>query len=200
MELLLCGLGFAFSIAFPIAGEYWHSRHPSPYASLAGDRRFSHRWAYTDRGRAIRIRSYDLPPPDASAFEAEDAWLYERALVGVAIRTGNPGPYSNCFGWAFTGGRFAVDDDINAILEDNGYEEVRRPMPGDLVAYDMDGAIFHVGIVRDHDSDGEPIVESKWGARARYHHPVRAYPGPPGYPCVFYRSPRQGHQLKGLVE
>ena len=131
-----------------------------------------------DRSRPTHspARCRDLPSPDEAAFEAEDAWLREHALDGVAIRTGNPGPYSNCYGWTFTGGRFAIDDDIDIILEDNGYQEVEIPQPGDLAVYERSGTILHVGIVRRCGEKGEATIESKWGARARYHHPAYAYP------------------------
>jgi hypothetical protein len=203
VEFVVSSAAFGVGHWLPILHERLWSRPGSlsPYAIMAGNYRFATRVAWTDRGRPIRLRGCsDLPAPDSTAIEAEDAWLREQALDGVAIRTGNPGPYSNCYGWTFTGGRFALDEDINIILEDNGYDEVDAPQPGDLVIYRGGGTIVHVGIVRRCAEEGEAIIESKWGARARYHHPVYAYPVPQGYRCVYYRSARRGHQLQGVYE
>jgi hypothetical protein len=198
LTLAAFGVGHWIPVVYERLGT---PRLTSPYAVMAGNCRFARRVVWTDRGRPIYVRSCrDLPSPDERAIEAEDAWLHEQALDGVAIRTGNPGPYSNCYGWTFTGGRFAIDDDIDIILEDNGYEEVDVPQAGDLVVYRGSGSILHVGIVRRCPETGEAIIESKWGARARYHHPAYAYPAPAGYRCVFYRSPRRGHQLEGVYE
>lgn len=201
-ELFVAGSAFGVGHWLPIVYERLGTPSmTSPYAVMTANCRFARRVAWTDRGRPIHMRSCrDLPSPDDTVFDAEDAWLREQALDGIAVRTGNPGPYSNCFGWTFTGGRFAIDEGIDIILEDNGYEQVSAPQPGDLAVYEVRGVILHVGIVRRCGERGEAIIESKWGARARYHHPAYAYPVPSEYRCVYYRSSRQGHQLQGLYE
>lgn len=199
-EMVLAAAALGVASALPHTHQHLTRVRPeSPYAPLHGDRRFAWRQAWTDRGRPILVRyCANLPDPDEDLFEAEDAWLQDRGLDGIAVRTGNPGPYSNCFGWTFTGGRFALDEGIEDILEDNDYRLVSRPRAGDLAVYQAGGTIAHVGIVRECSNSVGVVVESKWGARARYHHPAESYPLPTPYRCVFYRSPRWGHQLKGL--
>jgi hypothetical protein len=155
---------------------------------------------YTDGGRPIAIHSAEIPDPTEVELQAEDAWLKAQRLDGPVVRTGNPGPYSNCYGWIFTGGRYTVDTGIEIILDDNRYEPVAKPRPDDLVVYTVSQTIVHVAIVRDVPATGDVIVESKWGARGRYHHPVRAYPLPAPYQLTYYRSPRRAHLLRGLFD
>jgi hypothetical protein len=201
-ELLAVGGAHAAANVLLIAGTGWREmRHASPYARLA-ESRPAVCWGWTDCGRPIRMRSCMLLPPlDGRLIEAEDAWLRHHNLHDIVVRSGDAGPYCNCFGWVFTGGRFAIDDNIDALLEDNDYTEVTDPQPNDLAVYRGDcGSPMHVAVVRAVESSGEILVESKWGARACYYHPLHAYPSPNDYACVFYRSPRTGHILRGMNE
>ncbi|OAI41618.1 hypothetical protein AYO40_02890 [Planctomycetaceae bacterium SCGC AG-212-D15] len=172
----------------------------TPYSRLSGRPPSNFRSLRTDRGHSIIARAVEISDATETEVRAEDAWLKAQGLEAPIVRTGNPGPYSNCFGWIFTGGRYAIDTGIETILEDNGYETVSRPRPGDLVVYTAAGAAVHVAIVREVPACGAVIVESKWGARGRYHHPVHAYPLPVSFRCTYHRSARYGHQLRGLFD
>ena len=101
---------------------------------------------------------------------------------------------SNCHGWVFTGGRYWVlGRSVDSILQQNNYEPTKSPRPGDLVVYRNDAKVAHTAIVR-YVTDGMPVlIEGKWGALGVYLHSVdqSCY----GRNYMFYRSPRQGHQL-----
>src|SRR6185503_14107368 len=103
-----------------------------------------------------------------------------------------PDNRANCHGWVFTGGWFGIaGQDVDKILLDNDYDRVEQPRPGDLVIYrDTEGRAAHSGIVRLAEGD-LVLVESKWGAQARYLHRLldQAY----ATTYEFYRSPRHGH-------
>jgi hypothetical protein len=87
-------------------------------------------------------------------------------------KVGQPDGVTNCHGWVFTGGRYALSDAaVEALLEDNGYERVPHPQAGDVVVYRGDaGQILHTGRVRRVHSNEEVWIESKWGSGSRYLH------------------------------
>jgi hypothetical protein len=116
----------------------------------------------------------------------------------LLIRLAPPTVESNCHGWVYTGGRFAVRSrDVQAILDDNSYSMVAGPQAGDLVIYrDANHQIAHTGLVRLVKEDGSVIVESKWGPLGVYLHPVLAQPY--GSRFAYYRSRRDGHLLAVL--
>lgn len=78
--------------------------------------------------------------------------------------------YYNCHGLTFASRRTSVfrTADIQLILDEDGYEEVRETevLPGDVAAYrEEDGEIIHSGIVVSCPDRqlGVPMVCSKWG-------------------------------------
>ena len=104
-----------------------------------------------------------------------------------------------CHDWVFTGGRYTLTGDPQAILEDNGYAEVQLPRAGDLAVYrdQSSGTLMHTGVVRSVGEGGAVLVESKWAWMGRYLHPAGVYCYP-GAVCTFYHSARSGHLLRGL--
>lgn len=143
--------------------------------------------ALTDRGQAIPVRRYADPATDRSVPEG-----YE----GRAILAGGGEALSNCHGWVFTGGRYAIaGENVDAILRDNGYERVSEPGLHDLIIYrDAAGRPVHTGVVKAVGADGFVLVESKWGSLRVFWHT----PGDQGYSPRFdyWRSERGGHLLE----
>lgn len=109
------------------------------------------------------------------------------------IRLAGPSVQSNCHGWVYAGGRFAIQSrDVPALLRDNGYLQIETPQAGDVVIYRSEsGAVEHTGLVRFVEPGGLTLVESKWGPLGVYLHPVTAQPY--GNSHAFYRSPRAGN-------
>ncbi|MCS7167723.1 MAG: hypothetical protein RMI91_05585 [Gemmatales bacterium] len=172
-----------------------------PLGMLLGatNHQLSDKQAYTDRGRVIALytpRSWPVAlekkPSDPSVFWPEHAFGHK------LIRTAPPDPRYNCFGWVFTAGQYILaPDDVQRILEDNGYYEVHEPEPNDVVVYyDQQGMITHTALVRAVGPDGFVLVESKWGiSGGRYLHLPELWFSARQ---VYYRSHRGSHLLKGL--
>lgn len=119
----------------------------------------------TDRGRIFTVFQYDARGRDVPQDAAQ-------ALRGKLHRIAPPDASTNCHGWVFTGGRYAIcAAAVAALLEDNGYHAVNSPRRGDVIVYRDDaGKILHSGRVRSVHDDGQVWVESKWGASGRYVH------------------------------
>jgi hypothetical protein len=125
--------------------------------------------------------------------------LRARKLDGQVITLPLDLENCNCHGWIFTGGRYWIPvEDVDLILDDNGYGRVPAPVPGDLAIYrDADGTPVHTGVVRAGGGDGPVLIESKWGGMGRFVHPPQVHPY--GETTItYYRSPRRGHLLRGL--
>jgi hypothetical protein len=152
--------------------------------------------ATTDRGTTlVLMEPTTIQTWDWAAREAKI--LGSTRLINDVIRRGSAGEYSNCHGWVFAGGKFRLSpEDVQLILNENGYREVSEPQPGDVVVYRQNGDIAHTAVVR-YVTAGQPVmVESKWGALGILLHPTdkSLY----GAKFTFYRSPRLGHLLAGL--
>lgn len=131
-------------------------------------------------------------------------------MDGMERRSGTLGTYgdntiklrpadvnSNCHGWVFTGGRYIVGGEaVETILQDNGYEPVRDPEPGDIAVYRDNGSVTHTAVVRYVSADRPVMVESKWGWMGVYLHAAdkSCY----GTNFTFYHTPRGGDVLKGI--
>jgi hypothetical protein len=156
--------------------------------------------AQTDRGRSVTVSSR-VPRKHIDAdFLAKQSevirrWGFHEQIITVRDCDQD----CNCHGWVFTGGRYWIaGGQVAGILEDNGYEEVMEPRPGDLVVYrDDKGDITHTGLVRCAGGDGPLLIESKWGGLGRFLHPPEVHCYAPDEPR-YYRSPRQGHILRGF--
>ncbi len=158
--------------------------------------------AVTDAGRDIEVFNYALHEL-ADAIdqvqwlrEQEESYLASGSWKWQVIRVGNPDLTSNCHGWVFTGGKFAIHScDVDSILADNHYVRASQPQPGDVVVYrDEQGQVVHSGVVRFVSGNGPVVVESKWGPLGRYLHPPECQPW--GGQFSYYRSSRGGHQLR----
>ncbi len=145
--------------------------------------------ALTDAGRPIPL--YGVKPHgDLLAFEKSTLQDYYGRVIFMA----RADLHANCHGWAYTAGQYWVRcADVPAILEDNGYQVVETPQPGDLIIYrDDDGKIVHTGQVKATGAR-YVLVESKWG-------PLGVYLHAPDDQCYgrsyrYYRSQREGHLL-----
>ncbi len=153
--------------------------------------------AKTDRGTAIVLKEAAAPREPSELVEPEEKTLRNGHFHGSLIRQSGPNTNSNCHGWVFTGGKFFVtNEDVEAIVKENGYQEVQVPQPGDLVVYRQGGSVAHTAIVR-YVAEGQPVlVEGKWGVLGVYLHPAdkSCY----GTQYTFHRSARSGHLLVGL--
>lgn len=151
--------------------------------------------AYTDRGRSIRLLGF--PPSDEADMEElrrHEQWYAKHHELSL-IRIGPADRLSNCHGWVFTNGRYNLhSEDIDTILEDNGYRVVAEPAAGDLVIY-RDGLdrVTHSGMVR-MVSGKLILIESKWGHLGVYLHPVEVQPY--GNDWSFMRSNRPNHVIR----
>ncbi|MBN9122221.1 MAG: CHAP domain-containing protein [Planctomycetes bacterium] len=153
--------------------------------------------ASTDRGTPVVLREPVGPREPGELLEPEDKTLRNANLHTHVIRRSPPHDGANCHGWVFTGGKFHLSpDDVEAILKENGYQEVHQPQAGDVAIYRQGGAIAHTAIVR-YVAEGQPVmVEGKWGTLGVYLHPAdkSCY----GTAYTFHRSARTGHLLVGL--
>jgi hypothetical protein len=153
--------------------------------------------ATTDRGTALVLREPVTPRGPNELSASEDKVLRDANVRNLVIRRTAPNDASNCHGWVFTGGKFYLSpDDVEAILKENGYQEVHQPLPGDLIVYRQGGAVSHTAIVRYVTEGRQPFVEGKWGSLGVYEH--LANESCYGTEYTFHRSGRTGHLLVGL--
>jgi hypothetical protein len=155
----------------------------------------------TDRGTTV-----ELWTPTSDSIEdlqsfSEQEYLRRMHLEASLIQTGPADGDYNCHGWVFTGGRSWIrGQSVEAILQDNGYRETKRPMIGDLCIYrDNRGEVAHSAIVRGLGEKGVVLLESKWGKLGRYIHMAHENHAYTGHDHRYYRSSRSGgHLLRGL--
>ena len=155
----------------------------------------------TDLGRPVRmlVMPADACTPSAALLASQDQLLTRSDLHDVVIYLPLGWQNTNCHGFVFTASRYWIGgSQVDAILEDNGYQPVAAVRPDDIAVYrSADGTVMHTGIVRGTASDGVILVESKWGQGGRFVHRHDRQPYS-DTECTFYRSPRQGHLLRGL--
>jgi hypothetical protein len=158
--------------------------------------------ATTDRGRPVRVRNRVPPTKFTPEFLArQSALLRTWGLSERVITMPDQDMDCNCHGWAFTGGRYWIlSEQVQGILDDNGYREVLLARPGDLIIYrEVNDDIIHTGVVRTVGDNGPLLVESKWGGIGRFvHAPDTHCYG--DLPWKYYRSARAGHILRGLAD
>ncbi|GIW93696.1 MAG: hypothetical protein KatS3mg110_1737 [Pirellulaceae bacterium] len=186
------GLGGAYALLAAVAAsQFYAAARGTADGQLSG---FAPRFEViqdfilrTDKGRTFPAYRAFLPQGhDETAADAP-----ARLLDGYLIREGPIDTRSNCHGWLFAQGECVVmGDAVEAILQDNGYQLVTNPAPGDIIVYrDEHGVIMHSGLVRGILDDGTPLIESKWGLGARYlHRPMDQIFSPH---FSYYRSPRR---------
>lgn len=165
--------------------------------------------AITDKSRTLPLFHYEalvlqqevsppISPTDATPrriLEAgERQFLKNTQFESVAkTRLSEPSGRSNCHGWIFAGGKFAIaNEQVPLILQDNEYTAVQSPQDGDIAIVHKDREIIHSGLAR-RDQRGELFMESKWGPLGVFLHAPTAHPFSGN--IAFYRSPRTGHLL-----
>jgi surface antigen len=151
----------------------------------------------TDRGRPVTVKVPVEARPNGAISATEHRLLTNLNFDSRLIRRADASDQSNCHGWVFTGGRYWVaGDDVERILEDNGYQPTSQPRPGDLAIFREAGKVGHTAVVRAV-AEGLPVlVEGKWGWMGVFLHGVgdSCY----GTNYTYYRSAREGHLLAGL--
>lgn len=165
--------------------ELWYRQPSRPISNVS---------ARTDQGRAVTLHA---PTPGD---EIKGPRPTSRRGSGArTIQTGPPDPGSNCHGWVFTGGRYLVSGhDVELILADNGYLEVKGPQPGDVAIYrDTTGFATHTALVCGLGDKGAVLMESKWGQGARFIHTATDHPYSRDA-VTYYRSDRGSHTLAGI--
>lgn len=142
----------------------------------------------TDQGRIFSVFRFDTAD---HKFDDKSQDAFEDKIVRVAP----PDLQTNCHGWVFANGRYAVPPAaVAALLQDNGYSLVQSPLPGDVIVYrDESGSILHSGCVR-RVHDGQVWIESKWGPGGRYLHRATDQCYSPAF--AYYRSARRTHEAQ----
>ena len=156
------------------------------------------RLAKTDRGSAIHLLTAGETRNAEFQLSTEQQALQAAHLDDYVIRRGSGEENSNCHGWVFAGGRFAIlGPEVETILEENDYESTTAPNPGDICVYRNDAnAVAHTALVRSVFDDGTVLVEGKWGRLGVFLHPVeRSVYGPH---FSYYHSSRDTHLLDSV--
>ncbi len=156
------------------------------------------RLAKTDRGGAIHLLTTGEIMSVEALTATEQSTLDSTQLNQYLIRRGPADDTSNCHGWVFTGGKFAVrGSEVETILNENDYEPVAAARAGDLCVYrSVADTVAHTALVRSVLDDGTILVEGKWGRYGVFLHPVdrSVY----GANFGFYRTARSDHVLNSL--
>lgn len=189
-----------------VAAWLWRSRdanavidaalRPAPGTNLMQFMRPAETQAVTDRGRTIPLYHLTVLPARDEQLAGEQRFLRTSLSAGQVLRLAPPDPSYNCHGWVFAGGFYWIPaPEVPRVLEDNGYQQVSVPAEGDLVVFYERGETVHSAIVCGHTANGEPLLESKWGALGLYVHPLR-HALIHGDPAFFRTSRPGGHRLE----
>jgi hypothetical protein len=156
--------------------------------------------AITDCGTTIPLRTAAEIRDPTELRHVEQEILEAQNRSELVIRKKPPADICNCHGWIFADGQYWIStDDVERILDDNGYQPVSAARPGDLAIYrNSGGHICHSAVVRAVLDDGTILVEGKWGWMGVFLHRVQesCY----GEDVTFYHSSRPGHRLVGVPE
>jgi hypothetical protein len=153
-------------------------------------------WGWTDRRTPVRLYRAESPRSAEELRDLEFEVLSAQKRQGRVLRRHDADDNSNCFGWIFADGRYWLDNDqVEVILNDNGYDLVPSAMTGVLAVYrDREQRIHHMAVVRAICDDGTVLVEGKWGWMGVYLH--RLTDSLYGQNVSLYRSERRGHALR----
>jgi hypothetical protein len=156
------------------------------------------RVAKTDRGSGIHLMASAEPLSAEQLGDREGQTILTSPVAEYIIRRGPADDSSNCHGWVFTGGKFAIlGREVDTILAENQYEPVTEPLPGDICLYRSDAhSVLHTAIVRSVLEDGTILVEGKWGRLGVFLHPVDKclY----GTHTTYHRTDRGTHILRSI--
>lgn len=185
-----------------LSGWSYHRFHerlsPAPHkppivVKTPGPKKLIHEFvAVTDRNRPISV--YRLSDAESDANDTGDSVVMD--VAESTIQRGPPSLDANCHGWVFLDSQFMINGDaVQHILDDNAYELVEEPKPGDVIIYrDVNRHIIHSGLVRGILNDDTVIIESKWGTEGVFLHDPDGTPYTVDY--EYYRSPRSDHRVK----
>lgn len=148
----------------------------------------------TDEGKYLPVYTWDLQSGDFNEYgqACDEYYLQHYAIEQVSQAS----LQTNCHGWVFGGGLCLLSgEQVKQILVDHKYYPVLQPIPGDVIIYfDDDGGVPHSGIVSNITTEGEVLVESKFGLGARYLHTPEAQPFSTSY--SFFRTDRTQHAVQ----
>ncbi len=148
----------------------------------------------TDRGRTLTLYRPVEAKPFPVVQEMEQRCLKLLNVPPAYEHVQGADENTNCHGWVFTGGKAILSEvEVQMVLDDNGYQIVDAPQPGDVVIYRNFGKITHTAVVHSANA-GQPIeVISKWSWMSVYRHAVDGsiY----GKDFQYYRSPRADHRV-----
>lgn len=150
--------------------------------------------AYTDQGQ--RIPLFKAASDSAESISGDQGLpVMDSPLPYRAIRMSEADTISNCTGWVFTGAHAWIQcRNVQAILDDNGYQPVKSVQAGDLIIYrDESNEISHAGCVIALLDDGRPLIQSKWGHQGVFVHLPEGTPY--GASWTLYHSSRPNHLL-----
>jgi surface antigen len=145
----------------------------------------------TDKGKEVETFDDGNSEEDDLTEEEEDKELDRQGLKDKVTKKDKPTDSYDCHGWTFAcGQKWINSDQVQKILDDNGYTITNTPQVGDLVVYkDSNGNITHTGIVKEVDKDGKVTkVESKWGRLGRYEHAPNDVPSTYGSPEYYHTN------------
>ena len=153
-------------------------------------------WATTDLGAKIPLFKPRDGSEDSLALDGDQGLPQDNTpLPYRAVRLTEPDGSTNCVGWVFADAqRRVLCRYVQQILDDNGYQEVEIPRPGDVAIYrDIHTEIVHVARVTALLHGNRPLIESKWGCHGVFLHLPEGTPY--GASCHFYHTGRSNHVL-----
>lgn len=148
----------------------------------------------TDQGSLLPVFNWVAPPEEYEAFaQFSDRQFRQQYSLTV---TSPPTSQSNCHGWVFLRGKFLIfAEQVEQILQENGYRTVAEPQAGDVIIYrNADDEILHSGLVWSVGPQGQILVHSKFGVSGRYLHSPREQPY--GERFAYYRADRRRHAVR----
>lgn len=149
----------------------------------------------TDQGRWVPLYRFAANAEKFASFSQTFGKRFANFSTALIHRR-DADQTANCHGWVFTGGQHLLrGEGVAKILEDNGYQEVAIPVPGDIIIYrDAFGVILHTGLVQGVLKEGTVMIESKWGVDQRFLHLPTDQPYSANY--QYYHTDRGSHQIE----
>jgi hypothetical protein len=134
--------------------------------------------------------------PDMTDAEV-DAELTKLNLLSKVTKVGPPTNDYDCHGYTFLGGKEWIDNDqVPAILADNGYQPTTAPVVGDILIYVFNGEYKHSGIITEVRAGTVTKIQSKWGLWGLYSHHPNDVPPNYGTWTAYHTDRTGGHQLR----
>jgi hypothetical protein len=149
----------------------------------------------SDRVAFLQSAGYSSVPTEEEAYEIiETRFGIDRSLL---TQIQPPTDTYNCHGYTFTDGDVWINDDqVQNILDDNGYSVTTDPVVGDIVIYTESGGITHSGVITEVSGNVVKKVVSKWGATGLYEHAPDDAPNIYGAWEVYHTDRDNGNLLR----